>query len=145
MENDRYMETQKRKKKDVICEAIFKGTLRLGVQDFKPWCKVKIKMRLEVSLRNQSRCFGDVLNASQKLWVAEWTFSSSASCTASVTQSPSIALWISQVSRRTEKPVDNCFSPLTLLSGLNILKHSPYLTRDAYSYLSLYYLCLSCI
>ena len=75
MENDRYTETQKRKKKkDVICEAIFKGTLRLGVQDVKPWCKVKIKMRLEVSLRSQSRCSDDVLNASQKLWVAEWTF-----------------------------------------------------------------------
>lgn len=65
---------KREKKKDVICEAIFKGTLKLGVQDFKPWCKVKIKTRLEVSLRNQSRCFGDVLNASQKLWVAEWTF-----------------------------------------------------------------------
>jgi len=46
MENDRYMETQKRKRKDVICEAICKGTLKLGVQDFKPWCKVKIKNKI---------------------------------------------------------------------------------------------------
>jgi len=46
MENNRYMETQKRKRKDVICEAICKGTLKLGVQDFKPWCKVKIKNKI---------------------------------------------------------------------------------------------------
>lgn len=46
MENDRYMETQKRKREDVICEAIFKGTLKVGVQDFKPWCELKIKNKI---------------------------------------------------------------------------------------------------
>lgn len=70
-----------------------------------------------------------MLHKSTALW--SWMFYLFISCTASLTLSSYMALWTPQA--RTVKSVNNCFAPLTLLSGLNVWKHFPPLTRDEYS------------